>query len=691
MRVVLCTKEQEGHWEDAYENMLWDMGKMSGNKEHIEDYARMGEQENIEVINVARRSGNPGRGGSSPHSGSGPNQVRSPRSRAQGGSSGGSRVRRPPGGPVNQGGMRTAGDRNAYMGTRPKGKGRSMEKPMYIERGSWDRRNRRRRRGTGKIVLLALLFLIAAGAVGGYLYVGSLSYKVCRVEAGVQVSPSDFLKKPDENAVFAQGSDSFDITEPGEYHVKVKSGFFTHKCTLIIEDTIAPRAQAVPVKIPVGTTCGPESFVSGITDATQVTVSFVLEPDFTLKGAQTVQIALTDKGNNRTVLESELYLSIVADSVTVEAGQGAPGLDRFVAAGEVGQFVTQMSDFDYTKVGDYTVSLLVNGDSYTSVMHIVDTVPPVVEVHDLEDFAFVPVSPMDFVSEMEDVTEVTAAYKKEPDLSKTGTQEVELVFTDQGNNKTEKTAKLTLKEDTEAPVIHGAVDLTIYAGDTVSYKKDVTVTDNSTKGLILDVDTSKVNTRAEGVYPVTYVARDAAGNTDTVTVNLTVKARKYDIDEVNTLGDSILSNILTPDMSETDKLHAIYSYIMGHISYINDSEKGDWVQAAYEGLMNRKGDCYVYASTAKLLLTRAGIKNMDIEKIPSDTLHYWNLVDIGDGWYHFDTTPRKDHPTIFMWDDQQMMEYSEAHDKSHNYDHALYPRVNGAQGAGAAEEPAEVQ
>lgn len=561
------------------------------------------------------------------------------------------------------------------------------EKPIYLDRTTDRRRSRHRgrgKKGPGKIIiLLALLILGVAG--GGYAYVSSLAYKVCRVEAGVEVSASDFLKKSDETAFFAEGGDSFDIAKPGEYHVRVKSGLFTHRCTLIIEDTVAPAGQAVPVKLPIGNTCGPESFVSNITDATEVTVSYVAEPDFTKKGSQTVQIVLTDRGNNRTVLDSELYMSIVADSVTVEAGQGAPGLDKFVAAGETGQFLTQMSEFDYSKVGDYEIALLVNGENYTSVMHVVDTVPPVVEVSDIEDFAFVPKSAADFAVRVEDVTEVTAFFKKEPDLSLLGTQEVELVFVDEGNNRVEKKAKLTLKEDSEPPVIHGAVDLMIYAGDTVSYRKDVTVTDNSADGLTLDVDTSKVNMGAEGVYPVTYTARDASGNSSSVTVNLTVKARKYDLEEVNNLGDSVLANILKPDMSDMDKLHAIYRYIMGHISYINDSEKGDWVQAAYEGLMNRKGDCYVYASTAKLLLTRAGIKNMDIEKIPSDTLHYWNLVDIGDGWYHFDTTPRKDHPTIFMWDDKQMMEYSETHDKSHNYDHSLYPQVNGADVERSAE------
>ena len=70
------------------------------------------------------------------------------------------------------------------------------------------------------------------------------------------------------------------------------------------------------------------------------------------------------------------------------------------------------------------------------------------------------------------------------------------------------------------------------------------------------------------------------------------------------------------------------------------------------------------------------ILNMDIEKIPAKTVHYWNLVDIGDGWYHFDTTPRKDRPEIFMWTDEVLMEYSAKHNKSHNYDKSKYPEIN---------------
>ena len=403
------------------------------------------------------------------------------------------------------------------------------------------RPRKRRKKGNPAIVLIILAVFVLLAGGGGWLYVDSLAYKVCRVEAGVEVKPSDFLKKPDENAVFTGDSQNFDITEPGEYKVKVKSGLFTHGCKLIIEDTVAPQAQPVDMRVEKGSSCEAEQFVTDIVDATQVTVSYGLKPDFDTVGDQNVQIILKDKGGNQTTLEAKL------------------------------------------------------------------TVFP---------------------------------------------------------------------QDSEPPRIIGATDLTIFVGDSVSYKKDVTVEDNNPEGVELSVDSSAVNLKEAGVYPVVYTATDAAGNTTSVTVNLTIKAREHGIDEVNALADQVLARILTPDMTLEQKARAIFDYNKSHIGYINNSDKSDWVKAAYEGLALGKGDCYVYACTAKLLLTRAEIPNMDIAKIPTETLHYWNLVDVGDGWYHFDTTPRVDHPVIYMWTDEKLMEYSKNHKNCHNYDHSAYPKVN---------------
>lgn len=541
--------------------------------------------------------------------------------------------------------------------------------------GSTEDSRRRKRKKAGIAALICLMLAVAAAA-GGIYYISSLAYKVCRVEAGVSVSPSDFLKEPDDKAFFTQDSQPFDIAEPGEYKIKVKSGMFTHWCTLIIVDTIAPEAKPAQVMLEMGESCGAESFAADITDATQVKASYVEIPDFTKAGSQPVRITLTDKGNNQIVLDSELFISQAVANVTIEAGDRAPGLGSFIIEAKSASFITKVEALDYTKVGDYEVLLNADGQTYKSVLHIVDTIPPEIEVRDIEGYALVPVSTDAFTVSIEDITEVAAVFREEPDLSYIGTQDLEIAYTDGGNNEVVKQVKLTLIEDTEAPVIEGAVDLKVFIGDSVSYRKNVSVTDNCPDGLLMTVDTAEVNLNEEGVYPVTYNAKDLAGNTTSVTVNLTVTPRVYDINEVYAAADSVLASIITPEMSQLEQARAIFNYVTKHISYINDSVKDDWVRGAYEGLVYGKGDCFVFACTAKVLLTRAGIVNMDIEKIPAKTLHYWNLVDVGDGWYHFDTTPRKDHPVIFMWTDEQMMDYSEKHNKSHNYDHSLYPVVN---------------
>ncbi|MCM1185172.1 MAG: hypothetical protein NC251_07205 [Lachnoclostridium sp.] len=544
---------------------------------------------------------------------------------------------------------------------------RQMQQEQY-------RYRRRRKRRSSLMPLGVCAVMLAVFFAVFQLYLGSLVYKVCRVEAGVSVSPSDFMKNGDTKAVFVGEGQSFDITKPDTYTVRVKRGLFTHKCTLIVEDTIAPKAQAVQVTVEKGDVCSAEDFVKDIQDATQVTVSYVKEPDFSKFGNQTVQVALTDEGKNRTVLDAVLVVSKVKGSVTVEVGSKPPSVQAFASTGEA-SFLTDVQAIDYSQVGEHEISLKVDGETYVSVLRVVDTVPPKVQVKDVESFLLYHLDPQEFALKIEDATQVTAAYKSEPDWTKTGTQKVEIVFADQGNNETVAEANLTLKQDTQKPKIQGAKDIKAFIGDSVAYRKNVTVEDNC-PDCELTVDTSKVDLNTEGTYDVTYTAKDLAGNTDSVTIKLTVAKREYDLDTVNELADEILAEIIKPGMTDKEKLRAIYNYNLTHIGYVNDSEKEDYVKAAYQGFTEGRGDCFVYASAAKVLLTRAGITNMDIEKIPAATLHYWNLVDIGDGWYHFDTTPRKDHPTIFMWTDEQLMDYSEKHNKSHNYDHSLYPEVN---------------
>jgi transglutaminase/protease-like cytokinesis protein 3 len=286
----------------------------------------------------------------------------------------------------------------------------------------------------------------------------------------------------------------------------------------------------------------------------------------------------------------------------------------------------------------------------------------------------------DFVTSVDDVTETTVTFVKDPDLDSEGTQEVSILVTDAGENVTKATAQLEVVVDNTAPTIEGVQELTTTVGGTISYKKGITVTDDMDDDVELSIDNSAVDLDTEGDYTVTYTATDHAGNQTTATTTVHVETPTIETateDTINAAADAILASILTDGMSQYEQAEAIYWWCHEKIAYVDGTPKTNYVQGAYRGLIYRKGDCYTYAMTAKCLLTRAGITNMDIERIPSGNLmHYWNLIDIGDGWYHFDTCRRADGTTFFYKTDAEIKAYSDKHNGTHNYDRSKYPTIN---------------
>ncbi len=544
-----------------------------------------------------------------------------------------------------------------------------------MQLGKLSRQKKERRIVFGILVLILLLIF---GAI--YLYIDSRAYKQAKVEAGVKVAPQDLLKQNDPQAKFVTKDGKeyvLNQLEVGDHVLYVKSGWFTHKVILHVVDSIPPTAEAVEVYAEVGEQLQPEDFVKNVTDASNVQAVFEIGPDCNVAGAQRVVVSLTDQGGNKVFVETRAAFSPIRADYYMEINSENPVVEDLIVSADKYSTDFPLEKIDMNRLGEYEVPISVDGRLYTASIHVVDTKAPIVKVHELEWYIGVPIKPEYFIEEIDDNTEVTAEFVVEPDVSTEGTQAVKMRFTDAAGNTSEQTAKMVITVDTEAPQIVGAEDMIVYLGRGASYRKNVTIEDNCPEGLTLEVDSSQVNLAALGEYPVTYIARDYTGNESSVTINLTVEAQCYDLETVNEKADEILAKILTDDMSKKDQVQAIYNYVRGHVAYIGDSDKESYVKAAYEGLFNGRGDCFVYASTTKVLLDRAGIINMDIAKIPTRSHHYWNLVDIedGHGWYHLDTTPRKDHVTIFLWDEQTLMNYSNSHYKSHNYDHELYPTV----------------
>jgi hypothetical protein len=345
-------------------------------------------------------------------------------------------------------------------------------------------------------------------------------------------------------------------------------------------------ADVTEVETAYGTAVSADAFTGNITDATAVTVRFKEEPDFCRYGEQKVTVLLEDLGGNVTSYESSLLISPVKEETELEIGSEVPTVSDFLQeeaikvllpAGEAADgkavLLSDVSEADMLALGEKTVYIRAEGHVFESMLRIVDTIPPVFSVHEVSAYTTSLLTAEQFVTEAEDATALTFYFQKDPVLAE-GTQEVVIVAKDEGGNTTEAVASLTLKADTEAPVMKGVANRTVYIGDGISYKAGVTVTDNCDEDIELQVDSSGVDLNTEGNYHVTYSAKDRAGNETSQTITLTVRRHAYTQEEVDVLADKVLADIITPEMSDYDKLVAIYDWVRTHVSYINYSEKG---------------------------------------------------------------------------------------------------------------------
>lgn len=203
---------------------------------------------------------------------------------------------------------------------------------------------------------------------------------------------------------------------------------------------------------------------------------------------------------------------------------------------------------------------------------------------------------------------------------------------------------LTLIEDTEAPIIRPAAALSTYLGEGVSYRAGVTVTDNCDGEITVRWNTSAVDLQKVGEYPVYYTATDAVGNvSQPVAITLYVYEEKATWEKLSQALERHITSVRSSNLQT--ELRNIFLYVNSYLTYSGESDKSDWMQAAYNGLISGEGDCYTYYALSKAFFEYFGIENLTVER-PADVSarfgerHYWNLVNIGTKdepkWYHFD-------------------------------------------------------
>ena len=366
-----------------------------------------------------------------------------------------------------------------------------------------------------------------------------------------------------------------------------------------------------------------------------------------------------------------------AGEITIEAGASLPQAGDFLQGAE---YAEDISGMNAAVPGSYALKLSKGIFKYNATLIVRDTVAPTATVKDATVMIPGTMKPEDIVSDIVDATDVTVAFESQPDMATPGEQPVVLVLTDLGGNTTRLDAKITVVKDTQAPTILGVQDIIAYAGGTVAYRSGITVSDDYDENVTLTLDSSGVDLSTVGTYKVIYSATDASGNTATKEATVTVMEKQAGYVEPEVIYarvDAILEQFITDDMTDREKVEAVYVWTHrgDHLIYGSAPDRTDWLQTAYEFLDRKKGDCYWFYAIQKLMLQRLNIPTIDVKKVKNfekDSNHYWLLVSIdgGENYYHFDNVWSRQ---LCLVTDKTLNKFSKAVNNCFNRDESLYP------------------
>lgn len=470
---------------------------------------------------------------------------------------------------------------------------------------------------------------------------------------------------------------SIDVSRCGAQRVKTEDGGTVYILSLDVSDTTPPTATVSSCDTALGNQLDLNEIVSDIEDESEVTVSLAEPLEPAEAGDCAAEVVLRDEWGNETRYEISVRVHDIRTELTIEAGTSPDEIRQMILGGDETLSIDDGAFADISTLGEHKIDAVGEYSTVPVMITVEDTTPPRLVLRESVGFIGQDITPDKLVSECTDATKVTLSFGESVQTDKPGKFTVTVTAEDEAGNRTEEKTSLLITIDTEPPVIYGTS--TFYSnvgeGGNISFSEGVYAVDNADGVVNVITDASSVDLTAAGTYYVRYSATDKAGNRAEVSAAVIVDPITREI--VDALADNVLSYIISDDMTEHDKAWAIYSWCKSNITYTARTGNliGRFIDGAYHGFRSRSGNCYVYYSVAAAMLTRAGIENMEIRRASETNPHYWNLVNIGGDWYHFDTCPHYSQYPLesFLLTDAEVSEYSERCVGYYDFDSSLYP------------------
>ena len=351
------------------------------------------------------------------------------------------------------------------------------------------------------------------------------------------------------------------------------------------------------------------------------------------------------------------------------------------------RYIEEPLALDKYEVGEYTLFLTLDEIPFEVTLNVVDTTPPTATANSKVIMIGETVEPSDFVANIYDASPIGhVKFIEEPDVLAHKDQIVQIEIADIYGNSFEVASALTILLNQDPPKIEGVETIASMVGDPIMYRQGITAHDDFGRPLEVEVDSSGVDQYSEGIYTVKFKATDFTGLSTVEEAQVHVVA--VDLDYVNERIDEVLGTILNDEMTQLEQVHAIFMWVRQNVTIASTrGGPASSYEGAYRALQDRRGNCYIFYSISEVMLTRAGIPNMLIERIPgTPTNHRWNLINPDNlGWHHYDSYPSRVGSWLqmaFFTDHQarvftQMLANHEERPMSnyYTYNPELYPEV----------------
>ncbi|MCL2079001.1 MAG: hypothetical protein FWH17_04060 [Oscillospiraceae bacterium] len=303
------------------------------------------------------------------------------------------------------------------------------------------------------------------------------------------------------------------------------------------------------------------------------------------------------------------------------------------------------------EVGEHILKLALNNAPFEVLLTVTDTTPPTATrlTHTVMIGEFV--TPEDFITDISDHSPISSIDYVffPPDTFSPETQDVVIAIEDIYGNRSEYAGTLVITLNQTPPIFTGIPELIEgMAGRPIAYEEGVSAYDDIGREIGYWIDDSDVDIDSTGIYTVRYITEDLSGLE--AVWETTVYIIEADPLFVDKWIDDKLAEIFRDGMTQTQQARAILEAVRRTMlpgSTVSDSfmQSDDPPTISLYEAANRAiqgHDFYQnYYALSELMLTRAGIPNMRIERRESSKYEYghiWNLINPDDrGWHHFDS------------------------------------------------------